>query len=132
MLKGNPLRIFLLLALLISTSSLACVPCDTEANLMVTKQAKPMFPKSYSSTEIFGQATFKIDVSAPTELTKIQILQLTPSDLPIDVITEMIKNSGYMLMSDKKGHAACSVKDFELTFEFSVPQKLEFELDLGI
>ncbi len=132
MLKGELLRIFLLLTLLISGSSHACIPCDEETTLLVTSQAKPKFPRSYRSTETFGQATFKVDVSATVDVTKIQILKLTPSDLPKDVITEMIKRSGYRLASDKEDHVACSVKDFELTFEFNVPQKIEFELDLGL
>jgi len=117
---------------LISTLSYACIPCDDETTLLVVSQAKPKFPKSYSSNDTFGQVTFKVDVNAYIEITKLEILQLTPSDLPENVIIEMIKTSGYRLASDKKDHATCSVKDFELTFEFNVPKKLEFEIDLGL
>ena len=132
MLKGRILRAILILVLLISTSTYACIPCDDETTLLVVSQAKPKFSKSYRSDDTFGQVTFKVDVNAHAEITKFEILQLTPIDLPENVITEMIKKSAYRLASDKKDHATCSVKDFELTFEFDVPKKLEFELDLGL
>ncbi|MBO9492055.1 hypothetical protein J7384_16965 [Endozoicomonas sp. G2_1] len=129
MLKDEALRIIVLLALWFSGQANACIPCDPETTLFVTSRATPKFPKSYVADTENGTVTFKLNVSATLDITKVEILELIPSDLPESSVIEMIKKSGYRLSSDKLDHIACSVENVELTFEFTIPKKVKFELD---
>ena len=123
------MRIILLLVLLVSVQASACIPCDPETTLFVTNRAIPKFPKSYVANTDNGSVTFKLNVSASLDITKIEIIELTPNDIPESSIIEMIQKSGYRLSSNKPNHMACSVEDFELTFDFTIPKKVKFDLE---
>lgn len=115
---------------LISFSAVACFPCAKKVSVIVVTQAKPKFITSYSSTESFGQVTFKADLdSIDNKLRNIQLINLSPSDVDKKVIIEMIKNSRYRLYSDER-YALCSVKGYEISLNFDLPQKVIL-LDVG-
>ena len=132
MLRGKLLRIFLILSILISIPSYACIPCDKEAGVIVVALAKPNFPKSYRSTKAHGNVTFKADIGHHGKIEKIEIVSLEPDNLPKDVINKMITSSRYRLTSHKKDQMACSVKSYELTFNFDVPEIIKFTIDIDV
>ena len=132
MLKGKLLRILLVLSLFFVSSAYACIPCDPETSVMVISQATPKFDKSYRSTETNGQVTFKVDIGHNNKIENIKILSRFPDDVPTNPVIEMVKNSGFRLSSDKKGHVACSVKEYELTFNFHVREKIDLKIEIDL
>jgi len=136
MLKGILLRKFLVLVFFVIFSSplLACIPCAKNSVALVNKQATPKFPSSYKSDISTGEVTFNLDVISSKTIKNINVIKITPTDLPKSVILQMIKDSSFLLKASGTGVAVlpCSVKSQEFTFEFLLPQKLNIDIELGL
>ena len=125
-------QLFILFLVFFIAPAYACIPCNKESVVIINKQAKPKFPKSYTSELQSGEVTFTVDVMGTDKIKNIKILSMSPSTLPKESIIKMINSSKFLLKSTIKGKAfiPCSFKGFEYTFEFQLPQKITFDLDL--
>ncbi|WP_145925023.1 hypothetical protein [Pseudoalteromonas luteoviolacea] len=84
------------------------------------KQAKPVFDKSYSSSERNGYVTFQADI-VHFKVSNLKVVEVYPEDIPLSVIEEMILKTQYKLISNKPSHIACDSKSQELSFVFRLP-----------
>jgi len=114
------LRAILVFFIFFSSFAFACRPCSEDVNVYVVKQAKPVFDKSYSSTERNGYVTFQADIGH-FNVSNLKILEIYPEDIPLRVVEEMILKTQYKLISNKSGHIACDSKSQELNFVFRLP-----------
>ncbi|AOT08720.1 hypothetical protein S4054249_13035 [Pseudoalteromonas luteoviolacea] len=103
-----------------SSFSFACRPCSEDVNVYVVKQAKPVFDKSYSSSERNGYVTFQADI-VHFKVSNLKVVEVYPEDIPLSVIEEMILKTQYKLISNKPSHIACDSKSQELSFVFRLP-----------
>lgn len=126
------MKLTLLFLLLFSVSSSACFTCDEDTSVIVIAQSQIKFPMAYRFTEPTGKVIFNVSVDSDSQLTQVEILKVFPNDLPKDLILKMINRSRYKLTPGKKNSHLCYAKNIELTLEFPLPQKMNFNLDLDL